>query len=78
MPIPVIPWTVEQTSIMKHQPFVLLLHKLGFYLPSETGKIFIRIPDFWSAEYIFRIAQQLSPINPGKEKIICLINPLNH
>lgn len=60
---------MEQTNIMKHQPFVLLVHKLGFYLPSETGKIFIRIPNFWTAEYIFSIAQQLGPINPGNMRI---------
>lgn len=60
-----IPWSTEQTNIFKHQPFVLLLHKLGFYLPVDTGKIFVRIPNFWNAEYIFSIAQQLGPIDPG-------------
>ncbi|XP_074032694.1 timeless isoform X2 [Leptinotarsa decemlineata] len=68
LPIPVIPWTCDQANILKHQPFVLLLHKLGFYLPAETGKIFVRIPNFWTADYIFNIAQQLGPIQTDKLK----------
>nr|XP_022903307.1 protein timeless isoform X1 [Onthophagus taurus] len=63
LPIPVVPWTLEQQNILKHQPFILLLHKLGFYLPSDTGKIFVRIPNFWTADYLFSIAQQLGPID---------------
>lgn len=65
LPIPLVPWTIEQDNILKHQPFVLLLHKLGFYLPADTGKIFVRIPNFWTAEYLFNIAQQLGPIDEG-------------
>ncbi|KAG5889809.1 hypothetical protein JTB14_031357 [Gonioctena quinquepunctata] len=68
LPIPVIPWTTEQTNILKHQPFVLLLHKLGLYLPADTGKMFVRIPNFWTADYIFSIAQQLGPIYQEKLK----------
>lgn len=44
---------------------MLLLQKLGFYLPVSTGKTFVRIPNFWNAEHIFSIAQQLGPIDPG-------------
>lgn len=65
LPIPVIPWTSEQSSILDHQPFILLLHKLGFYLPADTGKVCVRIPNFWTADYLFSIAQQLGPIDAG-------------
>ncbi|XP_018567388.1 protein timeless isoform X2 [Anoplophora glabripennis] len=68
LPVPVIPWTTEQSNIMKYQPFLLLLHKLGFYLPADTGKIFVQIPNFWTADYIFNVAQQLGPIDTGKLK----------
>ncbi|XP_044268612.1 protein timeless isoform X2 [Tribolium madens] len=66
LPIPVVPWTVDQTAILKYQSFVLLLHKLGFYLPIDTGKIFVTIPTFWNAEYVFSMVQQLGPIDPAK------------
>ncbi|VEN57921.1 unnamed protein product [Callosobruchus maculatus] len=66
LPIPVVPWTSEQANILKHQPFVMLLHKLGFYLPVDTGKVFVRIPNFWTADYMFSIAQQLGSIDPGE------------
>ncbi|XP_018336534.1 protein timeless [Agrilus planipennis] len=68
LPIPIVPWSVDQTNILKHQPFILLLHKLGFLLPTEIGKVFIRIPHFWTPDYILNIAQQLAPLNPAKLK----------
>ncbi|KRT80145.1 hypothetical protein AMK59_8236, partial [Oryctes borbonicus] len=63
LPIPLVPWTTEQQNILKHQPFILLLHKLGFYLPSDTGKIFVRMPNFWTADYLLSIALQLGPVD---------------
>lgn len=66
LPVPVVPWTTEQSNIMRYQPFLLLLHKLGFYLPEDTGKIFVQIPNFWTPDNIFDIARQLGPIDPGK------------
>ncbi|XP_017769876.1 PREDICTED: protein timeless [Nicrophorus vespilloides] len=68
LPIPVIPWTSEQNNALKHRPFVLLLHNLGFYLPADTGKIFVRIPDFWTADHLFSVAQQLGPIDSDQIK----------
>ncbi|XP_057652499.1 protein timeless isoform X2 [Diorhabda carinulata] len=68
LPIPLVPWTVDQGNILKYQPFVLLLHKLGFYLPVDTGKIFVRIPNFWTADHMFSIAQQLGPVDKDKIK----------
>ncbi|KAJ8972331.1 hypothetical protein NQ317_007522, partial [Molorchus minor] len=75
LPIPIVPWTTEQANIFKHKAFVLLLHKLGFYLPADTGKIFVRMPNFWTADHIFSIAQQLGAINQASLKFD--VNKLN-
>jgi timeless protein len=64
--IPVVPWNLEQNAILCYQPFVLLLHKLGFHLPVDTNKIFVRIPEFWSADIMFTVAQKLGPIDESK------------
>ncbi|XP_037917085.1 protein timeless isoform X2 [Hermetia illucens] len=61
--IPLVPWNSEQTSILLYQPFVLLLHKLGFHLPADAGKLFVRIPDFWTADILYSTAQKLGPVN---------------
>ncbi|KAF5277705.1 hypothetical protein FQR65_LT03685 [Abscondita terminalis] len=63
LPIPLIPWTLEQCTILKYPPFILLLHKFGFILPGDIGKIFVRIPNFWSIDFLFNVAEQLGPIN---------------
>ncbi|KAI4464277.1 timeout/timeless-2 [Holotrichia oblita] len=68
LPIPLVLWTREHQDILKHQPFILLLHKLGFYLPADTGKIFVRIPNFWTADYLLNIALQLGPVDFAKLK----------
>uniref|UniRef100_A0A0K8TSI5 Putative dna topoisomerase i-interacting protein n=1 Tax=Tabanus bromius TaxID=304241 RepID=A0A0K8TSI5_TABBR len=61
--IPVVPYNTEQATIMLYQPFVLLLHKLGFHLPTDAGKIFVRIPDFWTADILYSTAEKLGPID---------------
>jgi timeless protein len=61
--IPVIPWNLEQKNILLYQPFLMLLHKLGFHLPADSGKIFARIPNFWTADVLFSISQKLGPID---------------
>lgn len=70
--IPVVPWNTDQECISWYPPFLLLLHKLGFHLPEDTGKIFIRIPHFWSADFIFNIAKKLGPIDSSKFQVILL------
>lgn len=60
------PFNVEQKEILVYQPFVLLLHKLGFHLPADANKLFVRIPDFWTAEILFSIAEKLGPILKSK------------
>nr|WJJ67113.1 TIMELESS [Phauda flammans] len=64
--VPLVPWNCEQASICKDLKFLQLLHKLGFYMPVDTGKVFIRIPHFWTAEFIYEIAGKLAPIDPSK------------
>nr|AVP27640.1 timeless [Laodelphax striatellus] len=60
--IPLVPWTTEQNNILQYQPFVLLLHKLGLHLPSDSGKIFVRIPNFWTSDIMYSTAQKLGPM----------------
>lgn len=66
--IPVVSWTSEQAIVILYKPFMLLLHKLGFLLPTDTGKIFIRIPAFWSTDILYSIAEKLGPIDKCKKK----------
>lgn len=48
---------------MTYQPFVLLLHKLGFHLPDDTNRLWVRIPNFWVAKTLFIVADKLGPID---------------
>lgn len=65
-------WNSEQNNILQYQPFVRLLHKLGFNLPADSGKIFIRIPVFWTADILYLIARQLGPIDSCKCFLFCI------
>lgn len=60
--IPVVPWNQEHLSILSYQPFVLLLHKLGFHLAADVKKMFVRIPEFWTADILYGIALKLGPL----------------
>lgn len=64
--IPLVPFNAEQTKILVYQPFVLLLHKLGFHLPADANKLFVRIPEFWTADMLFAVAEKLGPISKSK------------
>lgn len=57
------PWNKQQESGLQSEAFILLLHKLGFHLAADVGKIFPRIPHFWSADHILQLAQKLGPLN---------------
>ncbi|XP_004518569.1 protein timeless isoform X3 [Ceratitis capitata] len=61
--IPVVQWNSDQATTMLYQPFVLLLHKLGFQLPADAGSVFARIPDFWTTEMMFSLARKLGPLD---------------
>ncbi|XP_070496942.1 protein timeless isoform X3 [Chironomus tepperi] len=60
--IPLVPYNSEQHKILVYQPFVLLLHKLGFHLPADANKLFVRIPEFWTSDILYTIAEKLGPI----------------
>lgn len=80
LPIPLVPFSSEQNQIMVYQPFVLLLHKLGFQLPADANRLFVRIPDFWTMEILLKVAQTLGPIPKGerlKKAFIRFIKLLN-
>ncbi|KAI9586427.1 hypothetical protein GQX74_002274 [Glossina fuscipes] len=48
---------------MLHQPFLLLLHKLGFQLPDDGGSIFARIPNFWTPEMMYTLVKKLGSLD---------------
>lgn len=64
--VPVIPYNAEQTTILSYEPFILLLHQLGFHLPVDAGKLFVRVPEFWTADILYSVANKLGPIDKGK------------
>ncbi|XP_063701363.1 protein timeless isoform X2 [Culicoides brevitarsis] len=66
--IPLVPWNSEQHLSLVYQPFVLLLHKLGFHLPDDTNKIWACIPNFWTADILFQVADKLGPIDESAIK----------
>jgi len=66
--IPLVPWNRFQYQGLQSEAFILLLHKLGFHLPADVGKIYPRIPHFWSADHIYSVATKLGPIPEGTLK----------
>lgn len=60
--IPVVPWNSEQSVFHLYPPFMLLLHKLGFHLPADSGKIFVRIPTIWTADILYSVINKLGPL----------------
>lgn len=60
--IPIIPWTHYQEILLMSPPYLLLLHKLGFHLPGDVGKLFPRIPHFWTSDVLLSVANKLGPI----------------
>merc|ERR1711981_1448394 len=61
--IPLVPWNQLQYQGLQTEAFILMLHKLGFHLPADVGKVFPRIPHFWSADHIFTVALKIGPID---------------
>lgn len=60
--VPLVPYNVDQANILLYEPFILLLHQLGFQL-FDAGKLFVRLPEFWTAEFLFGVAKKLGPID---------------
>ncbi|XP_042227111.1 protein timeless-like isoform X2 [Homarus americanus] len=67
--IPIIPWTGDQEEAFSSPTFRHLLGELGFHLPSDTGKIFPRIPHFWCPDVLFMVAKRLGPIPSSTLKV---------
>ena len=52
-------WTKQHESGLQTETFLMLLHKLGFHLASDVGKLFPRIPHYWSTDHIYQLVQKL-------------------
>ncbi|XP_063529184.1 protein timeless-like isoform X2 [Cydia strobilella] len=66
--VPLVPWNCEQAAMCKDLKFLQLLHKLGFQMPVDTGKVFIRIPHVWSADVLYEVAGRVAVIDTRKLK----------
>lgn len=66
--IPLVPWNRFQYQGLQTEAFILMLHKLGFQLPADVGKVFPRIPHFWSADHTYSVAAKLGPIATSQLK----------
>ncbi|XP_063358533.1 protein timeless-like isoform X2 [Cydia amplana] len=66
--VPLVPWNCEQAAMCKDLKFLQLLHKLGFQMPVDTGKVFIRIPHVWSADVLYEVAGRVAVIDTTKLK----------
>lgn len=66
--VPLVPWNCKQASICKDLTFLELLNKLGFHMPVDSGKVFIRIPHFWTTDFLYDVAEKISPIDKCKLK----------
>lgn len=63
--IPIVPWNSDHSAMMQYHPFVLLLHKLGFHLPADSGSVYPRVPEFWTADLMYNIALKLGSMDKG-------------
>lgn len=63
--IPIVPWNSDHSAMMQYHPFVLLLHKLGFHLPADSGSVYPRVPEFWTADLMYTIALKLGSVAKG-------------
>lgn len=64
--VPLVPWNCGEASVCKDLKFLQLLHRLGFHMPVDSGKVFIRIPHFWTADILYDVASKISPIDHSK------------
>ena len=60
--IPIVAWNKQQESGLQTETFLMLLHKLGFHLAADVGRLFPQIPHFWSADHIVQVINKLGPI----------------
>jgi hypothetical protein len=60
--VPIVPWTKKQEKALRSPSVILLLHKLGFHLPNDVGRLYPRIPHFWTTDVLFSVAKRMGPI----------------
>ncbi|XP_034230550.1 protein timeless isoform X3 [Thrips palmi] len=65
---PLVPWYTEQEQCLHYPTFILLLHKLGFHLAGDAGKLFPRVPHFWATDVLYQTAEKLGSIDEGNLK----------
>lgn len=65
---PLVPYSDSQELALHNDSFIQLLHKLGFHLSVDVGKIYPRIPCFWKADVLYSVAAKLGDIDKGKLK----------
>nr|ANW48379.1 timeless [Euphausia superba] len=61
--IPLIPWSLDQDVVLSNPWFRQLLGALGLHQPNDTGKVFPRIPHFWTPDVLFLMAKRLGDID---------------
>ncbi|XP_071750026.1 protein timeless [Lepeophtheirus salmonis] len=58
--IPMVPWSLKEESGLKKIYFLILLKKIGIYLPAERYRRFPRIPFEWSIDHLQDIYKKLA------------------
>ena len=69
-----VPWNRFQYQGLQTEAFILLLHKLGFQLPADVGKVFPRL-DFLGKQgfchhHIYSVAVKPGPVETRKLKFL--------
>ena len=76
--IPIVAWTQGQESGLQTETFMMLLHKLGFHLAADVGKLFPRIPYYWTADHIYHMVQKLGPVKQDlKMDLVSILESTN-
>lgn len=63
---PIVPFNEKQELTMNSKLMTELLQRIGFLPPNGPGKIYFRIPDFFTPEIVYKLAAKLSKVNSGR------------
>ncbi|RWS04784.1 protein timeless-like protein, partial [Dinothrombium tinctorium] len=66
--IPIVPYNEKQEKALYNNKFLQLLHKLGFHLPTDVGRIYPRIPSFFTPDLLFSLALRLGSVDESRLK----------
>ena len=55
-----------QEYALQSSSVILLLHKLGFHLANDVGKLYPRIPHFWTPDVLYSVAEKLGTVGELK------------